>query len=157
MTTDGKSFPSGQLTWSHHFEPLPCGTSPEEALALGCHFDIIATAWLPPRCIDKDLVAEFEATYPWRYFRNPDGTDPYPDDGHDALGSQNTTIWTTKRWHVAHCLYMWRKLNRALVRGRMTDGETITQWHTDHCTNLILQMGDPDAIATIVEIIYPPC
>ena len=156
LTKDGKSFPSGQLTWSHNFEPLPCGTTPEEAIARGCHFDIIATAWLPPKCIDHQLIAEFEASYHWLYFRNPNGTDLYPSD-HDTLGSQNTTIWTTFRWHVAHCLYMWRKLNRALVQGHMTDGETITQKHTDHCSKVILQMTNPDSIATIVEIIYPPC
>jgi hypothetical protein len=156
LMDDGKSFPLGHLTWSNSFEPLPCGTNPQEALARGCHFDIIATAWLPPKCIDNDLVTEFEASYPWVYFRNPNGTDPYPRD-HDLLGSQNTTIWTTFRWHVAHCLYMWKKLNRALVQGHMTDGETITQAHTDHCSSSILQMQDPDAIIAIVEIIYPPC
>ena len=52
LTTDNKTYPSGQLSWSQHFEALPCGKSPEEAKARGCRFDMLATAWLPPRCID---------------------------------------------------------------------------------------------------------
>lgn len=156
LTADGKSFPSGQLTWSHKFTPLPCGKTPAEAKARGCHFDIIATAWLPPRCIDHELAAEFAAVHPWRYFRDPNGTEPLLDDP-DTLGSQTGLIWTTHRWHWAHCLYMWKKLNRALVHGWVTDAETIKQGHTDHCVKTILLMAEPDAIRSIVEIIYPPC
>ncbi|KAA8647073.1 uncharacterized protein ATNIH1004_005756 [Aspergillus tanneri] len=156
LTDDNKSFPSGQLTWSQKFTPLPCGKSPTEALARGCHFDIIATAWLPPKCIDYELVSEFIASYQWQYFPSANGTDPYLDDP-DTLGSQTGLIWTTHRWHYAHCLFMWKKLNRALVRGRMTDGETIKLGHTEHCSTTILKMKDPDVIGSIVEVIYPPC
>lgn len=156
LTDDGKSFPSGQLTWSQKFTPLPCGKSPTEALARGCHFDIIATAWLPPRCIDYDLIDEFTSSYPWQYFRHANGTDPYSEDP-DTLGLQTGQIWTTSRWHTAHCLFMWKKLNRALVKGRLTDGETVQQGHTDHCSNAILRAKDLNALGAIVEIIYPPC
>lgn len=156
LTDDGKSFPSGQLTWSQKFMPLPCGKSPTEAIARGCHFDIIATAWLPPKCIDYELASEFVALYPWQYFPNSNGTDPYSDDP-DTLGSQTGLIWTTRRWHVAHCLFMWKKLNRALVQGRLTDGETVKQGHTDHCSKAILNMKDLDSIGSLMEIIYPPC
>ncbi|CRG84737.1 hypothetical protein PISL3812_01940 [Talaromyces islandicus] len=80
LTNDNKSFPSGQLAWSQKFTSLPCGKSPAEALARGCHFDIVATAWLPPKCIDYELVSEFMASYPWQYFPSANGTDPYSDD-----------------------------------------------------------------------------
>jgi hypothetical protein len=156
LTDDGKSFPSGQLTWSQKFTPLPCGKSPAEAITRGCHFDIIATSWLPPNCIDYELASEFVALYPWQYFHNPNGTDLIPDDP-DTLGSQTGLIWTTHRWHSAHCLFMWKKLNRALVQGRLTDGETIKQGHTDHCSKTILNMKDLDSIGSILEVIYPPC
>jgi hypothetical protein len=156
LTDDGKSFPSGQLSWSQKFTALPCGKSPAEAKARGCHFDIIATAWLPPKCIDYELVLEFVAYSPWQYFRDPNGTDPYPDDP-DTLGSQEGLVFTTNRWHSAHCMFMWKKLNRALVQGRMTDGETIKQEHTDHCSKTTLELENLDAIEGIMEVIYPPC
>jgi hypothetical protein len=156
LTPDGKSFPSGQLTWAQKFTPLPCGTTPAEALARGCHFDIIATAWLPSKCIDYELAAEFAALHPWQYFANRNGTDPFPDDP-DVLGTQTGLVWTTDRWHAAHCLYMWKKLNRAIVGGWMTDAETVSQSHTDHCTMNIMNMKEPDAIKGVMEVIYPPC
>ncbi|KAE9373172.1 hypothetical protein N431DRAFT_289195, partial [Stipitochalara longipes BDJ] len=156
LTLDGKSFPSGQLTWSQNFTPLPCGNSPSEALSRGCHFDIIATAWLPPKCIDVELASEFAALHPWQYFSNRNGTDPFPNDA-DTLGMQTGPIWTTDRWHAAHCLYMWKKLNRAIVEGRMTDAETVAQSHTNHCAMNIMGMEDPDAIRGVMEVIYPPC
>jgi len=158
LTDDGKSFPSGQLTWSQKFTPLPCGKSPAEAIARGCHFDIIATAWLPPKCIDYELASEFAALRPWHFFHDQNGTQPISNDP-DTLGSQSGLIWTTNRWHVAHCLYMWKKLNRALVQGRQTDGEAIKKAHTDHCSMDILEIDtyDLDAMESILEVIYPPC
>lgn len=156
LTDDGKSFPSGQLTWSQTFTPLPCGKSPAEAIARGCRFDIIATAWLPPKCIDYELAAEFVDSFSWQYFANRNGTDQYPDDP-DTLGLQTGLIWTTHRWHSAHCAYMWKKLNRALVLGRPTDGETIKLGHTDHCSKHMINQHELDFIGSLMEIIYPPC
>ncbi|KAF2239437.1 hypothetical protein EV356DRAFT_499560 [Viridothelium virens] len=156
LTADGKSFPLGQLTWSQNFTPLPCGKTPTEALARGCHFDIIATAWLPPKCIDYELAAEFEALHPWQYFPNANGSDPFLNDS-DTLGMQTGLIWTTHRWHAAHCVYMWKKLNRALIGGWNTDAETVQQAHTNHCTVAVLDVEEVDAIRSIMEIIYPPC
>jgi hypothetical protein len=38
-----------------------CGESVAEALSLGCKYDSLAVAWLPPHCRDDELTAEFEA------------------------------------------------------------------------------------------------
>jgi hypothetical protein len=101
LTADGKSFPSGNLFFSKYFEPLPCGKTPTQVVKNGCHFDIVATAWLPPRCIDHDLVKEFRALHPWEYYADRNGTYILSEDP-DTLGSRTETIWTTRRWHVAH-------------------------------------------------------
>ncbi|PVH72015.1 hypothetical protein DL98DRAFT_434033 [Cadophora sp. DSE1049] len=156
LTTDEKSFPSGHLSWTQNFTPLPCGNTPTEALTKGCHFDLVATAWLPPKCIDYELAAEFAALHPWQYYSHRNGTDPLPNDA-DILGMVTGNIWTTDRWHAAHCLFMWKKLNRAIVRGWMTDAETVKLAHTDHCVMNILNMEDPNAIRGVMEVIYPPC
>lgn len=157
LTSDGKDFPHGQLSYSVAFSPLPCGNTPSEALSRGCHFDMVATAWLPPRCIDTELMNEFMSEHPWRFYSDQQGAQPLPDDP-DTLGSYaDGRIWTTNRWHVAHCLYMWRKLNRALVRGWMTDAETVQQRHTDHCSKSILEFHELDGLHAYMEVIYPPC
>jgi hypothetical protein len=158
LTDDGKSFQSGQLTWSQTITPIPFGKSPAEAIARGSHFDIIATAWLPLKCIDYELASEFSALRPWHFFHDQNGTQSLSNDP-DTLGSQSGLIWTTNRWHIAHCLYMWKKLNRALLYGWQIDGEAIKEAHTSHCTMEILEMYTyaPDAIESILEVIYPPC
>jgi hypothetical protein len=155
-TVDNKSFPSGRLTWSQHFNPVPCGRNPSEAVARGCQFDIIATAWLPSDCIDFELADEFVKVHPWNYYPDPNRTDTFPTEP-NVLGAQTGIIYTTHRWHVAHCLYMWKKLNRALINGWKTDAETVQQGHTDHCSMAALDTEDMDAVRSIMEIIYPPC
>ncbi|PVH91311.1 hypothetical protein DM02DRAFT_705397, partial [Periconia macrospinosa] len=139
LTSDGKSFPVGQLSWSQKFQSIPCGTTPEEALSRGCDFDLITTAWLPPSCIDYELMHEFSRNYAWRYFRDPEGTQTFPEEP-IVLGHQVDPIWTTNAWHSTHCLYMWKKLNRALVRRTRVDGEAIKLAHTDHCTHTVVNM-----------------
>ncbi|KAK8097636.1 uncharacterized protein PG998_013122 [Apiospora kogelbergensis] len=73
LTKDGKDFPHGQLSYSVDFSPLPCGNTPSEAIARGCHFDMVATAWLPPRCIDTELMEEFLSEHPWRFYADQQG------------------------------------------------------------------------------------
>jgi hypothetical protein len=165
LTPDNKSYPTGPLSWSQKFTPLPCGKTPEEALARGCKFDMLVTAWLPPRCIDYELVDEFMAVGNWQFYKKLHGTeeDKFGSYNPEFLGSVNRTIYTTRRWHITHCLYMFKKLNRALVNGWIVDGESVSEPHTEHCMDTFLQEDlfgpvlDPDEIQTYLEIIYPPC
>lgn len=120
LTPDGKSFPWGTLGWSQTFAPTPCGTTPAKAKSRDCHFDLISTSWLPPKCIDDELVHEFQSVFPWTYYADPGANETWPSDP-DTLGAVGGKIWTTERWHTAHCLFMWKKLSRALVQGRTTD------------------------------------
>lgn len=38
--------------------PCDCGDSIAEAKSMGCEYDTMAAAWLPPYCMDKALMAE---------------------------------------------------------------------------------------------------
>lgn len=165
LTKDNKTYPSGPLSWSQHFEALPCGKTPDEARARGCEFDMLVTAWLPPRCIDRELVDEFMDVGKWQFYTRLHGTeeDKYSSYDPDFLGSVNTTIYTSRSWHVTHCFYMFKKLSRALVSGRTVDAEAVSEPHTEHCMKTMLNqlkygsILDPDEIDTYLEIIYPPC
>lgn len=165
LTADNKTYPSGPLSWSQNFEPLPCGKTPEEARARGCEFDMLVTAWLPPRCIDRELVDEFTALGEWDFYtkyhaKEEDKFDTYDPD---FLGSVNQTIYTERRWHITHCLFMFKKLTRALVNGWPVDAEAVSEPHTEHCMKTFTEQMlfgpklDLDEIETYLEIIYPPC
>jgi hypothetical protein len=165
LTADNKTYPSGPLSWSQHFEALPCGKTPEEARARGCEFDMLVTAWLPPKCIDRELVDEFLELGNWDFYARQDGTekDKLSTYDPDFLGSVNRTIWTTRRWHVTHCLFMFKKLSRALVNGWTVDAEAVSEPHMKHCMKTFIEQVlfgpslDPNEIETYLEIIYPPC
>ncbi|KAH8892555.1 hypothetical protein GQ53DRAFT_861943 [Thozetella sp. PMI_491] len=164
LTEDNKTYPSGQLSWSQHWDPLPCGKTPEEAIARGCHFDMLVTAWLPARCIDTELVDEFMEIGQWEFYTRLHGETKHASYEPDVLGaiSKRKGIWTSRRWHVTHCLYMFKKLSRALVNGWPVDAEAISEPHTEHCMGAFKEalFGpplDPDEIEVFLEIIYPPC
>lgn len=63
-TTDPTSTP--------RFVSCSCGRSVREAIANGCKYDLLASAWLPEQCRDDELTAEFSASGPgpngeWTY------------------------------------------------------------------------------------------
>ncbi|EED21440.1 hypothetical protein TSTA_086730 [Talaromyces stipitatus ATCC 10500] len=165
LTADNKTYPSGPLSWSQHFEALPCGRTPEEARARGCEFDMLVTAWLPPRCIDRELVDEFQALGEWDFYTKYHGVegDKFGSYDPDFLGSVNQTIYTERRWHITHCLFMFKKLTRALVNGWPVDAEAVSEPHTEHCMKTFTEQMlfgpalDLDEVETYLEIIYPPC
>lgn len=164
LTLDNKTFPSGSLSWSQTFEALPCGRTPEEAKARGCKFDMLATAWLPPRCIDYELVEEFMKLGDWQFYPEYHGNHTYASYEPEYLGSisKPRSIWTTRAWHHMHCLYMWKKIGRALVKGTPSDAETVSEPHTHHCMKAMEEVvygppRDPHEVEVFLEIIYPPC
>jgi len=164
LTPDNKSYPSGPVAWTQRFEMLPCGKTPEEALARGCEFDMLATAWLPVGDAADLEGAEFLAIGQWDYYRALHGTEKYNSYEPEVLGSitRPHSIWTSRRWHVVHCLYMFKKLNRALVKGWQVDGEVISEPHTEHCMGAFQEalFGPPldqEEINIFLEIIYPSC
>lgn len=149
--------------------PCWCGSSDEEAVALGCIYDHIAVDWLPTHCHDADLVDEFDASGP----APPNGTWPYYRvTSHGIMGPQfapldeTTTIDTLARegenyfatveWHVAHCLFTWRKQVKS-----EHDGSTLVvePWnaeedHVRHCSgyiwNVIKSRRPLDEVDTII-------
>ncbi len=165
LTADNKVYPSGPLSWSQRFEALPCGKTPEEARARGCEFDMLVTAWLPPRCIDRELVNEFMEVGQWEFYTklHAKEEDKFGTYDPDFIGSVNHTVWTTRRWHATHCLFMFKKLTRALVNGWTTDAEAVSEPHMEHCMKVFIDQVlfgpnlDQTEIETYLEIIYPPC
>lgn len=125
-----------------------CGDSITEALALECKFDSLAAAWLPPHCRDEELTAEFarSGTGPngsWPYFADSQHTIPLSLSDVAALAdNQSAKAYMTYEWHVAHCLFYWRKMFRVGLRG--VEGEILepsfdNEHHIIHCMKVIMR------------------
>lgn len=130
--------------------PCWCGDSNEAAIEMGCSYDHIAVDWLPEHCVDHELVAEFDRVGP-----RPDGTWPYyildaqlspevpfqPINASeiDALAREGKQYWTTREWHVMHCMFTWRKQVRAGFSSRAVEPWNSHEEHVQHCADYIMQ------------------
>ena len=82
-----------------------CGATISEALSNNCRYDSHATAWLPPHCLDEELLAEWEQAGPgpngtWEYYADADGTQPLSVEEVAMLPKTDGFFWMTQEWHV---------------------------------------------------------
>lgn len=150
-------------------EPYHCGSSPSDALARGCTFDIMTTSWQHPDCYDAELNAEITALHgPWKFYWSSGPPDVRPQDDMlhviptEELGFHQGLFWATREYHVWHCTYAWRSMHRALERGRKIDKFLSDYEHTAHCARLLVNASDPlglpmDSAVTRATVKYPLC
>ena len=137
-----------------------CGVSAVEARSLGCQFEPISFSWLAPSCIDEDLT---------RLFLEEEESHWYFDMGKQREANRNAVLagdyellYVDSMYHLQHCLYMWRKLNRAILNGSVIDGYIGSYVHTQHCGHMLLshQIEDGNvslSAMTLITAKYPAC
>ena len=136
-----------------------CGNSSSEARALGCHFDVMSFSWLPMPCYDEQLVEDFLARKEWKYYQQPrSGGVENEVPMKDVFAANHQELYVTWEFHKAHCVYMLRKLHRAVVAGNPVDGYIGNYMHTKHCTELLLKEElKLESITTRIFVKYPSC
>lgn len=126
-------------------EPCYCGDSISEAQKLGCRHDSLSTAWLPERCRDDELLAEFEHAGPgvdgaWEYWADRNHTHPLSLHEVSLLGDKQPELFHTMlEWHRNHCIFLWRKEHRAKFSGITFDPDTDNEEHIIHCGMMLLE------------------
>jgi hypothetical protein len=128
-----------------------CGRSREEAVQKGCVFDVIGIEWVPKQCYDSKLAAESVAegtalaatgvsgVFPW--FKDENHTIPIAQSDLNTLDSLVGHTW--ERFHVAHCLYSWRKVaktTRQVLLGEkdvFMSESLLSEDHINHCNMVI--------------------
>ncbi|TGJ81224.1 hypothetical protein E0Z10_g7538 [Xylaria hypoxylon] len=140
----------------------PCGSTPEEAKARKCNFDTISFCWLPDECYDSDLVDTFEATRNWEYYADPKGTQPISRE--ELVGGHGNNLWVSWEYHLRHCMFMWMKLQRAVLAKGNPDLPQIDSYiaslnHTNHCATILLTDRDVafSTLNTETLVKYPDC
>lgn len=133
--------------------PCWCGKSNEEAMAMDCRYDYVAVDWLPDDCVDDELVEEFDLEFDrsgsgpgnsWSFFE----FDPFMSTGTpykpinaseiDEFARNGKDYYTTREWHVARCLYTWRKQYRMSLGGLAMEPWNNKEEHIEHCATYIL-------------------
>ena len=126
-----------------------CGSSIAEARDLGCKYDALAVAWLPPHCRDDSLTAEFEQSGPgpngeWPYWADANATQPITVNEIALLADlpqSEAVFFSSMRWHVAHCAFYWRKEFRMRAKGMMMESRYDKESHIEHCYGIFM---DPE-------------
>ena len=89
-----------------------CGSTVAEARARNCSYDSLAAAWLPPHCIDFELLRQWENAGPgpsgqWEYFadqRRKKQLTLLEVAELPSRASGERMFYTTLEWHVKVCL-----------------------------------------------------
>jgi hypothetical protein len=118
------------------YSPESCGGSSAEVISLGCIFDMMSFGWLPARCFDKELTDECLARQDWKWFLDPNRVEAI--DFSDVAAGHYDAVYVTREYQLYHCTYMWRKMHRAMLAGRIVDGYIRDMHHTANCEMQIL-------------------
>lgn len=120
-----------------------CGTTTADALARNCVYDSLAAAWLPPYCRDNELTATFDRSGPgpdgaWPYFADANGTVAINKTQIAALGEGERVFYSSRDWHIAHCLFYWEKTIRMRDTGAVMERRFDRVAHARHCRRLAM-------------------
>ncbi|KAL5358892.1 hypothetical protein BJX96DRAFT_147421 [Aspergillus floccosus] len=151
-TLSPKTLSKPQLQFQFH-----CGSTPAEARAAGCHFDMTTFTWVPPACFDEGLMNELLGLRNWTWHRDAEGK--HPVDEAFARSGDYEFLYTSMRYHVMHCVYVMKKLHRSLLSGdvRHIDGYMASTHHTDHCLQMMMSGGDLDGRLAVGYTKFASC
>ena len=111
----------------------------------------------PRNGIDRELSEEFLTVYDWKFYKDREQKEEIPRAElgfHDA----NFTFYTIHGYHMMHCVYSIRKLQRALMGGWKVDGGNRDYEHVVHCTNFLKDSRTPfEEFDVQTHIKYPAC
>jgi hypothetical protein len=120
-----------------------CGSSTQEAKAAGCHFDLLEFSWLPDECMEREIEQEFLSVRNWTYSVDPDGFEPLTE--HQIINGDETFVHGTWEWHVTHCKFMAKKLEKLSTPGwvQYMNGNIRDRHHTEHCAKVMADTWFP--------------
>ena len=134
-----------------------CGTTPQEAIAHGCVFDLLNYAWSPPACYSPSLMNEYLNGTMYKWYLDRNATQELPQDT-DVLSHQ-PRVWTQHGYHLQHCLYAWKVLHHAVAAGSPIIEFVLGEEHTDHCIRVLRDHGgdDKDKVNTVSKMWFNKC
>ncbi|KAK1529498.1 hypothetical protein CPAR01_11810 [Colletotrichum paranaense] len=129
-----------------------CGDTWQEAKALGCHFDVMASRWYAPECFDQTALEGMLDEQPYvnfTWYEDKEHTRVYPSEL--VLRGEFDKVYPSGDYHIYHCLYLWRRLHHAVIKNKPVDEDLLEYGHTLHCTRMIMQWMDPSIPRTTIS------
>lgn len=125
---------------------VTCGHSVEEARSLGCTFDELSKAWLPPECPRFGGTEYVDAGYAfgngssWKYYTDRHGTEEYSLEDVTKI-TRGGLYWTTRREHAHHCAWMLIRMAHVFKTDGRRDQLVQLTGHAHHCAKKLLDMA----------------
>ncbi|OIW34365.1 hypothetical protein CONLIGDRAFT_709712 [Coniochaeta ligniaria NRRL 30616] len=122
-----------------------CGSNWQEAKAMGCHFDVMASRWYSTECFDQevldDMLAEPQVNWNFTWYADHEHTIVVPPE--KVFRGEFDKVYPNNLFHIKHCLHLWRKLHHAVLTSRPVDEDILDYDHTIHCTKMIMDWVNP--------------
>lgn len=115
-----------------------CGSSPAEALSLGCTWDQLTWAWYPKGCphLGND---EFMAYHNWNYWVDPDGNQQAVGQNWTLALENKKQLWTQRGEHLTHCVFMFLSVGQAMAEDIPLPSVFKQYGHMRHCADYLLE------------------
>jgi hypothetical protein len=117
-----------------------CGSTPEDARAAGCVFDVMMQLWTPAECYDGNLSERFLAAGKWTWWADAGATTVISDI--DMKKGEHDRVYVSADYHKSHCIFAWEKLVRALRNQTPLIEQLISVDHAMHCQHKTLAAID---------------
>lgn len=127
----------------HHHELRNCGSTPDEARAAGCVFDVMMQLWTPPECMDSALSERFLAKGNWTWYADSDAKHIYSDE--EIRKGNHDVVYVAQSYHRHHCIFAWERLVRAMRSQGPLIEELISYDHVMHCRHNTLTLPEEGA------------
>ena len=137
-----------------------CGTTPEEARARGCKFDVILYSWVPPLCYDAELQQAYLDQRESEWYLERGGGSGARVSQERASTGEEPGLWLPWAYHDYHCQFIWKMMTRILRNSSMgIPGRLLEYYHTDHCINVLkgIERQPTVDVSTLVALNYSTC
>lgn len=74
-----------------------------------------------------------------------------PETG-EGGGDAGSVFFTTRGWHLVHCMYYWKKMFWSRELGTTIERRYDNLGHIEHCQMMVMKGGGLDEIATAAGV-----
>lgn len=128
---------------STHQDMRNCGSTPDEARAAGCVFDVMMQLWTPPECMDSPLSERFLEKGNWTWYADGGAQRAYTDE--EIRKGDHDVVYVAQSYHRHHCIFAWERLVRAMRNQAPLIEELISYDHVMHCRHKTLTLPEEGA------------
>ncbi|OKL61522.1 hypothetical protein UA08_03513 [Talaromyces atroroseus] len=123
-------------------KPHLCGTSAAQARELGCTFNQLTWAWLPPNCPSYEneqfLKAEGEERQ-WVFYEDLAQTRVVGADAWEQVLDGELMVFGETREHLTHCVLRFLSISQIIRDGTPYYEKLVEYKHSKHCADLLLE------------------